>query len=197
MRTWLAVFLALLCIPAEAQDVKFDSKAGVLESIRRVALSARDRTADAAFTSMFGHCGNPCVMPANSHMLLWARAIAAAVALKSETAKTGVEKTVVINVPCRGECALFADIAFEHVCLGPKAEFKFFRVGGDDKGYFADPPFSKRVGDWMVRKMGGKQAGGFVYPLIRDIKDAPTMGSEEAVRLGFWKACSLEILAKL
>jgi hypothetical protein len=198
MRTWFAVLLVLLCTPAGAEDRKSDSKAGVLESIKQAALSARDRTADAAFTSMFGRCGNPCLMPADSHMLFWARAIAAAVALKNDTAKNRDDKPlVVINVPCRGECALFADIAFDHVCLGPKAEFKFFRVGGGDKAHFADPPFSKRVADWMIRKMGGKQEGGFVYPLVRDVKDAPTMGFEEAVQLGFWKACGPEILAKL
>lgn len=198
MRTWVAVLLlTLLCAPAGAQEAKPGPKAGLVGSMKNMAMIAKDRTTDAAFRSMFGHCGNPCLMPADSHMLFWARAIAAASALKSEAAKPGVEKRlVVINVPCRGECALFADIAREHVCLGPKAEFKFFRVVSSDATLFADPPFSKRVGDWMIKKLGGKQEGGFVYPLVRDIKNAPTMGAEEAVELGFWKVCSPEILAK-
>jgi hypothetical protein len=199
MRTWWAVLVVLLCSPAVAQEGKPERKAGLVESVKHMALTVKDRTAEAAFTSMFGRCGNPCVMPKDSHMLYWGRAIAAATALKSEAAKAGNEpkRVVVINVPCRGECALFADIAREYVCLGPAAEFRFFRVAAGDVTQFADPPFSKRVQDWMIKKLGGKQGDGFVYPLVRDLKYAPMMGADEAVELGFWKACSPEILAKI
>lgn len=198
MRPFLAVLLALLCSSALAQEGKPEHKAGVVESVKRMALTAKDRTAGAAFRSMFGDCGNPCVMPTDSHMLYWARAIAAATALKSENAKSAEadKRIVMINVPCRGECALFADIARQEVCLGPEAEFKFFRVADGNETRFADPPFSKRIGDWIRKKLGGQQPDGYVYPLVRDIKAAPTMNADEAIELGFWKACSPEILAK-
>lgn len=197
MRPLLVLLALLLCTSALAQEVA-PPKPGLLTSVKQMVLTTKDRTAESAFTSMFGHCGNPCVMPPDSHMLYWARAIAAATALKSEVAKNvqGEKRVVVINVPCRGECALFADIARDHVCLGPEAEFKFFRVADANATRFADPPFSKRVGDWIVKKLGGKQADGFVYPLVRDIKAAPTMKADEAVELGFWKACRPEILAQ-
>jgi len=198
MRSWLALLFALLCSPVLAEEGKPERKPGIAGSVKRMAITAKDRTAEAAFRSMFGPCGNPCVMPADSHMLYWARAIAAATALKAEDAKSAdaEKRVVVINVPCRGECALFADIAREQVCLGPEAEFKFFRVAVGDETRFADPPFSKRVGDWVVKKFGGKQVDGFVYPLVRDIHAAPTMKADEAIDLGSWKRCSSDILAK-
>ena len=195
---WLAVLLALLCSPAFAEESKSERKAGIAELVKRMALTAKDRTAEAAFRSMFGPCGNPCVMPVDAHMLYWARAIAAATALKNEDATSGKteKRVVIINVPCRGECALFADIVREQICLGPEAEFRFFRVAVADETLFTDPPFSKRVEDWILKKLRGKQIDGFVYPLVRDIKAAPTMTADEAVELGFWKACSSDLLAK-
>jgi hypothetical protein len=198
MRPWFALLLmALLSTSAGAQEAKPQPKAGLMESVKLMALNARDRTAEAAFRSMSGNCGSPCLMPADSHMLHWAKAIAAATAVKNEAKRAdGEKRVVVINVACRGECALFADIAREQVCLGPKAEFKFYRVASGDTTQFVDPPFSKRVGDWIVKKLGGKHDDGFVYPIVRDLKDTPTMGAEEAVELGFWDACSPEILAK-
>lgn len=173
---------------AIAQHTGSDSGAAI--SQREVVDRSDPMNFKSSFKAMFGACGNPCPMPKDLHGVNYARAVSAAIGLKFGEIPLVV---VVINAVCRGECIVFADLARQHVCLGPGASFAFDRSASRPH---RDPPFSPDIMSWgRGRAPATHRTEKFVFPLAQTPADSLIMEVREALALGFWKPCNPEQVA--
>jgi len=168
------VFMGLWFLISTAQPV---SEARVEPHLdNRIILRFTDAV---IISSVFGNCGNPCVVHSNNGGYIINFQLAADALTRSNT-------RLVIDGDCYSACAVAADQARVQTCITHRAVFYFHqasvpsmsRVGGKDvevRSDFGDPPQSPAIDTW-VKGHGGYPKDGFL-----------TMRYAEAKK--FWQTC--------
>lgn len=139
---------------------------------------AAAQTGQAAFTAVFGYCGDTCVIRYNPGGEVKAFQAAA------RAVRAGAKRLVVIDGPCISACAIFADMARSRVCITSRARFGFHKAsilavrsfGQSELIGRQDPPHSRDIAAWVKRK------GGFPVSGLR------VMSAKEAGR--YWRRCT-------
>jgi hypothetical protein len=141
------------------------------------------------FDKVLGSCGDPCIIKYNGGGYT-EEFEAAAKAVNSD-----YKKLVAINGPCYSACAVFADKARGHVCIGPRAVFGFHQIAVVYRNADGTP--------WMTFPVGG-YAGKTIPPNSQDIVDwvnnhggFPVQGlllMRAAQASKFWRTCPAGVL---
>ena len=149
-----------------------------------------------AFHTALGECADPCIIKPNRGGSVETFRSAARGGL------SGLEKQIVIGVPCISACAIFADLARPRVCIAEGAVFLFhmarhpmlniewFTIKSISTGFigeplifiYSDPPQSPDIDAWVKSRGGYPKDRFLVMPFSTAKNFWPICAKEQASR---------------